>query len=60
MIKIERPEFRSQCNCCFSREGVKEIHFLTDAGGYNGTMVCLCAKCQKELKEEIERHGEKE
>ena len=56
MIRIERPEFRGQCTCCFGNDAVKEIHFVSKSGGYNESVVCLCSKCREELKEELERH----
>ena len=62
MIRIEKPEFRGQCNCCFSLDNVKEIHFMSGAysetlKGYSGTIVALCVKCRNELEEELKRHG---
>ena len=59
MIRIEKTEFRGQCNCCFGRDDVKEILFRREnsAGMGNGTVVCLCEKCRKELAEELKRHG---
>ena len=54
-ILIEKPDYRRYCNVCFSQDGVKEIEFRANNCG---TVVALCKKCMKELKEELERHGD--
>ncbi len=47
MIRIEKDRF--SCNCCFSKDNVTTISFLNHMK--NGTCVCLCYKCRKELYE---------
>lgn len=54
MIRIEKPEFKGQCNCCFNWDDVKQIQFITNL--CNGSVISLCWKCRIELYEELKKH----
>ena len=43
MIRIEKPDYHRECNCCGNAEGVREIYFSLNR--YQSTSVALCVDC---------------
>lgn len=58
MITIDNINDGRVCNCCHSKEELKEILFEYEGNG-NGYSIALCSKCRKELKDKL-KDGEQE
>ena len=52
MITINDINDGRVCNCCHSKEELKEILFEYEDNGY-GHSIALCSKCRKELEDKL-------
>ena len=57
MIRVENGGHYDSCNCCHSKEDVKQIKFMSE---YSGIIVVLCRNCRNELFQKLQEENNEE